>query len=266
MERWDDLSAERIRESVRTAWAGREIEWLMSVDSTNRYARQRSREGAAHGTLVIAERQTGGRGRRGRSWISPAGEGVFMTLILRIEREQLAGAAQLSLRTALAVSRAISRASGLDARIKWPNDIVCQGRKVCGMLLEMEMTPDGGCAIAAGVGVNVHQRALPEEIAATASSLDLLAGGAVSREKVVCAFLEEMEAVLAMDGDAAMAAYRERSATLGCRVQVISPSETFTGTAQEVTSGGSLLVLQDGGPVREVLAADVSVRGLMGYV
>lgn len=241
---------------------------LESVDSTNRYARVLAREGAPHGTLVIAREQTAGRGRRGRSWISPAGEGLFMSLIIR-PQGPAQETARLSLQTALATARAIERVSGLTARIKWPNDIVCQGRKTCGMLLEMDMEGGRVASVVAGVGVNVHQTCFPEEIAHTASSLDLLAGKRVDEEALVEAFLEAFDETqqLAAGGNAAlMQAYRAYSATLGQRVQVIAIDSTYTGMAAEVTDSGSLIVVDEEGQYREVLAADVSVRGLMGYV
>ncbi|MBQ2990189.1 MAG: biotin--[Clostridia bacterium] len=252
-----------------TEWAGRSIAYYREIDSTNRAAREMARNGAAHGTLVLADMQTSGRGRRGRSWISPAGEGVFMTLIIR-PQESPEKAARISLAAALAAARGIARVSGLDARIKWPNDIVIGGRKVCGMLLEMDLLEGGLPAVSAGIGVNVHQTQFDEEIAHTASSLDLLAGRRIDRADVVLAILKEMERAmreLQADEAAFMRAYRAMSATLGQRVQVIAHGESYTGVAQAVTQGGSLLVRADeDGALREVLAADVSVRGIMGYV
>lgn len=254
---------------MNTVWAGKQVVYFPVVDSTNRAAREMARGGAAHGTLVLADTQTGGRGRRGRSWISPAGEGVFMTLIIRPEGNP-ERAAKISLAAALAAARAIGRVSGLDARIKWPNDIVVSGRKVCGMLLEMDLLEDGSPAVSAGIGVNVHQTQFDEEIVHTASSLDLLAGRRIDRADVVLAILEEMERAiqeLQADEAAFMRAYRAMSATLGQRVQVIAHSASYTGTAEGVTESGSLLVRADeDGGLREVLAADVSVRGIMGYV
>ena len=250
----------------QTQWAGREMVRLDTADSTNRIARQLAAQGAAHGTLVIADTQTAGRGRRGRGWISPAGEGIFMSLILRpdVPPSQVA---RLSLLTALAVANAIVEITGLDARIKWPNDIVVSGRKVCGLLLEMDADENAVRSIVAGVGINVHQREFDEEIAHTASSLDLLGGTRYSRAQIVCAFLQQFERAMAMDDEEMMRAYCARSATLGARVQVIGLSGTYTGTAEGVTDSGSLLVRADeDGALREVLAADVSVRGIMGYV
>lgn len=241
---------------------------LQSVDSTNRYAKRLALEGAAHKTLVMAEEQTQGRGRRGRNWISPAGEGIFMTLILRPDMSP-DRVPMLSLHTALAVCLAISRATGMEAKIKWPNDIVLGGRKVCGMLLEMDADVNQVRSVVAGIGINVHQTHFPEEIAHTASSLDLACGKRLSRMEVVRAFLaafDEVEEMSKANEGLFMEAYRAASATLGQRVQVISLTGTFTGTALDVTESGSLSVLDEEGQRHEVLAADVSVRGLMGYV
>ena len=188
----DTLMAPVIRHGLETAWAGREIVYLRSVDSTNRYARELASRGAAEGTLVVADEQTAGRGRRGRGWISPAGEGVFMTLILRPQAHP-AQVARLSLLTALAVAEGIAAETGLDARIKWPNDIVVGGRKVCGMLLEMNADEQAVHDVVAGIGINVHQTQFAPEIAQTASSLDLLSGQRVCRAALVRAFLEAFE-------------------------------------------------------------------------
>lgn len=248
-------------------WAGCEIVRLETVDSTNRYARMLAAQGAPHGTLVLARQQTAGRGRRGRNWISPAGEGIFMSLIVR-PGTAVESAGGLSLQAALAAARAIARTGGIDARIKWPNDIVCGGRKVCGMLLEMDTDGQGLQDVVIGVGINVHQTEFPEEIMHTASSLDLLSGRRTDSEALTEAFLEEFEAAYALarsDHEAFMRAYCGLSATLGQRVQVIAAGETYTGTAENVTDSGTLLVRREDGVLREVLAADVSVRGLMGY-
>ncbi|MBR4039433.1 MAG: biotin--[Clostridia bacterium] len=259
------MTKESILTGLETAWAGCEIVYFDETDSTNRQARILAMEGAAHGTLVLADRQTAGRGRRGRGWISPAGEGIFMTLIVRPQARP-SQAAKMSLSLALAVARAIRRETGLDARIKWPNDIVIGGRKVCGLLLEMDATAQKINSIAAGVGINVHQTRFDEEIAHTASSLDLLAGRRISRNALVRAFLAEFERAQTLCDEEMMCEYRGLSATIGQRVQVIALDGTYTGTAKGITQSGSLLVEDDAGALREVLAADVSVRGIMDYV
>lgn len=263
----DSIMPPVIRQQLQSVWAGCEIVYFPTIDSTNKYARQLAEQGAPQGTLVAADEQTAGRGRRGRGWISPSGESLAMTLILRPEGHP-SQVARLSLMTALAVAKAIARVTALDCRIKWPNDIVCQGRKLCGLLLEMSADESSVHYVVAGVGVNVHQKEFPQEIALSAGSLDLLTGRSIRRADIIRAFLEEFEAAMALDaagGDAFMAEYRAWSATLGQRVQVAAIGETFVGTAQRVTSDGALVVRTDDGEERTVLAADVSVRGLMGY-
>ena len=259
------ITREQIQSGLGTQWAGQDIVYFKEIDSTNRYVKKLAGQGAAHGTMVLADTQTAGRGRHGRGWISPAGESIAMSLILRPDVPP-AQVARLSLLTALAVANAIGRVTGLDVRIKWPNDIVAGGRKVCGMLMEMDATPEKVASVVAGVGINVHQTQFPEEIAHSASSLDLLAGRRISRADIVRAFLQEFEQAWVLGDEAMMRAYCARSATIGQRVQVIGLNGTYTGTAEGVTDSGSLLVRADeDGGVREVLAADVSVRGIMGY-
>ena len=259
------MTREQIQSGLGTQWAGQDIVYFKEIDSTNRYAKKLAGQGAAHGTMVLADTQTAGRGRRGRGWISPAGESIAMSLILRPQSHP-SEVARLSMQTALAVALSIAQTTGLDARIKWPNDIVCGGRKVCGMLLEMNADEQAVHDVVAGIGINVHQTQFAPEIAQTASSLDLLSGQRVCRAALVRAFLEAFERTEALAAQGAlMDAYRARSATLGQRVQVIAPAGSFTGTALEVTDSGSLIVEDEEGQRREVLAADVSVRGLMGY-
>ena len=260
----DSLRGPVVSKGLDTKWAGREIVYLESVDSTNRYARRWAAEGAPHGALVLADAQTEGRGRRGRNWISPAGEGIFMSLILRPYAHP-SEVARLSLQTALAVAKALHDACGLDAQIKWPNDIVCGGRKICGLLLEMNADEQAVHDVVAGVGINVHQKQFAQEIEKTASSVDLQTGRTEKRAAIVRAFLRAFEETEQL-GDGLMEAYRAHSATLGKRVEVIGGDYRFVGTALEVTDWGSLIVEDEQGRKREVLAADVSVRGLMGYV
>ena len=263
----DSLLAPMVQQGLTTRWAGRKVIYLDEVDSTNRYARKIAAQGAPCGTLVLAGTQTAGRGRRGRGWVSPEGEGIFMTLIL-MPQAHPSRLALLSLQTALAVAEGIEKAAGLEAKIKWPNDVVCGGKKVVGILLEMNADEERVHDVVAGIGINVHQKDFGD-LSATATSLDVQAGRSISRAEVVRAFLtayERIDALAAENREAFMDAYRARSATIGQRVQVIGVDRTFVGTAKDVTASGALLVEEDGAGLCEVLAGDVSVRGLMGYV
>lgn len=265
----DILSAAAIEAGLDTAWAGRPCVYLDSVDSTNIAAKQLAAQGAPNGTLVVAGEQTAGRGRRGRAWENARDENIMMTLLVRprLPGELLP---QLSLVCAIAVARGIEQVTGLTARIKWPNDVVVQGKKVCGMLLEMTAKDGGIDSVAAGVGVNVHQRVFPEAFAHTASSLDVLGAARYSRAQIIRAFLRAFEARCGMlergETGALMDEYRALSATLGSEVRVIGLDGEFTGRAVDMDETGALVVQLPTGERRTVLAGDVSVRGLMGYV
>lgn len=265
----DVLSAQTVKSGLSTRWAGQTCVYFDEIDSTNIAAKRMAQEGAPHGTLVIAAQQTAGRGRRGRAWETQRDENIMMTLLLRphMDGEQVA---LLSLVCAVATAQGIRAATGLDAKIKWPNDVVVQGHKVCGMLLEMTAAEGKIDAVAAGVGINVHQREFPQAFAKTASSLDVISGREISRTAVIQAFLAAFETLyerFEREGvRALMADYRALSATLGSEVRVIGVSEEFAGRAIELDESGALVVQLPDGEQRTVLAGDVSVRGLMGYV
>ena len=262
----DSLMEPVVRQGLDTAWAGCRVEWFPVIDSTNRYAKQLAAEGAPHGTVVLADQQTAGRGRRGRGWLTPAGEGVALSLILRPDTHP-SQVAVVSLEIAMAGAAAAEAVTGEKAGIKWPNDVILKGKKVEGILVEMDADEQTVHFLVAGIGFNVHQKEFPPEIAQTASSMDLIAGHEVSRAALVRAFLKGIEEaeVLRATGRL-LEAYRRRSVTIGQKVRVIGTTEAFTGEALDITQSGSLLVRDPEGKVREVLAGDVSVRGLMGYV
>lgn len=265
----DCIMAPIIERNLHTAWAGRPVIYRQTIGSTNQYARQLASQGAAHGTLVVADEQTAGRGRRGRAWISPAGEGVFFSLILRPSLHPSL-VPHLSLITALTAYDALVAIGIESAGIKWPNDVVANGKKVSGLLLEMDANEQEIEHIVVGIGFNVHQQTFPEEIEKTATSLDLVRGKRVNRAELVCAFLQAFEARyddLNQNGmDKQMETYVTRSVTIGRKVQVVGTGEQFIGTATGIDESGALKVTDEDGNERTVLAGDVSVRGLMGYV
>ena len=190
-----------------------------TLESSNLTAKQLALAGAPHGTLVLAGQQKAGRGRLGRRFESPAGKGVYCSLLLR-PALSAADAQTATIAAAVSVARAVKALCGLELGIKWVNDLYYQGKKVCGMLLEMNADEQSVHDVVAGIGINVHQTAFEGEIAKTASSLDLLTGRRVCRADVVRAFLEEYEAVdeLAQQGgEALMAAATPRRSASGCR-------------------------------------------------
>ena len=250
---------------------GRTAEYHVELDSTNVRAKQWAQQGAPDGALVVAETQTAGRGRLARKWISPAGMGIYMSLIMKLNvpMQQLARAMPA---VPLGVCRGLSEFSDDAVRIKWPNDIVCAGRKVCGMLLEAQAGVDGVDWLIAGIGINAHQRIedFPPEVQATAVSIDMLTGRRCVRAEVLRAVLREIERCADMfisgRGDALMEEYSRASATLGRRVRVLAGDVEFEAEALRIADDGALIVRLDDGAERAVYAGDVSVRGLMGYV
>lgn len=252
-----------------TEWAGCEIYYFDSIDSTNTKAKELAEEGHPSGTLVVADRQTAGKGRRGRSWESPSGIGIFMTLMLKPEINPN-HASMLTLVAAMATTRAIRRVTGVPAMIKWPNDIVMNGKKVCGILTEMSAQFDYINHIVIGIGINVHNEDFPEEIAQTASSLYLESGQHIHRASLIEAFLEEFEDVYAEylkteDMEGLMKEYDSMLVNRGRQVRVLDPKEPFEGKAMGITKKGELIV--DTWESRKLVSSgEVSVRGIYGYV
>lgn len=252
-----------------TEWAGCEIYYFDSIDSTNTKAKELAEEGHPSGTLVVADRQTAGKGRRGRSWESPSGIGIFMTLMLKPEINPN-HASMLTLVAAMATTRAIRRVTGVPAMIKWPNDIVMNGKKVCGILTEMSAQFDYINHIVIGIGINVHNEDFPEEIAQTASSIYLESGQHIHRASLIEAFLEEFEDVYAEylkteDMEGLQKEYDAMLVNRGRQVRVLDPKEPFEGKAMGITKKGELIV--DTWESRKLVSSgEVSVRGIYGYV
>ena len=252
-----------------TEWAGCELYYYDSIDSTNTKAKELAEDGHPSGTLVVADQQTAGKGRRGRSWESPTGTGIFMTLMLKPEINPN-NASMLTLVAAMATTRAIRRVTGVPAMIKWPNDIVMNGKKVCGSLTEMSAQLDYINHIVIGIGINVHNEEFPEEIAQTASSLFLESGQHIHRASLIEAFLEEFEDVYAEylkteDMEGLQKEYDTMLVNRGRQVRVLDPKEPFEGKAMGITKKGELIV--DTWESRKLVSSgEVSVRGIYGYV
>lgn len=231
------------------------------VDSTNREARLWAREGAPDGAVVVAARQTAGRGRLRRRWESPEGTGLYYSVIVRPNLPEEAFPC-LTFAAAMAVCDAC-RAFAPETVVKWPNDLILYGRKIAGILLEKE----GGAAVI-GIGVNARQRRedFPEELREKAGSLEMLTGKPVSLFALENALTKALGVRIAQaERGQWRDDYRALCATLGAQVRVVAADETFEGVAEEMDETGALLVRDASGALRRVLAGDVSVRGMMGY-
>jgi BirA family biotin operon repressor/biotin-[acetyl-CoA-carboxylase] ligase len=226
-----------------------DIRRFAEIDSTNRYLLDEARAGAPEGVVAVADAQTAGRGRLGRSWVAPPGASLLVSVLLRPslppERAHL-----VTLACGLAAVATARSLAGADAQLKWPNDVVVADLKLAGILAER-----AGDAIVVGMGLNVHWDEFPPDIAATATALNLV-GRAVSPDEVLEVWLREYDARLnALDRVLAEAV--TCSATLGRRVRVELPAEAFEGVATRLTDDGHLLVARDGAGEVEVAAGDV---------
>jgi len=272
LESPDVLSEAELKNGMNTVWAGQTLCFLEKTGSTNVDAKRLAEEGAPHGTLVVADFQESGRGRRGRQWQAPAGCNVYFTIVLRPELSA-DKASMLTLVMALSVAKAITAQSGLKAGIKWPNDIVVNRKKVCGILTEMTVAMEEKTIqyVVIGVGINVNQKEFPDEIKENAGSLSNESGKSVPRagmiQKVMEFFEKDYEAFLtAGDMSGIMEAYNCLLVNKDRQVKVLDPKDTFEGTARGIDKKGDLLVERENGSVEAVYAGEVSVRGLYGYV
>ena len=237
-----------------------------TLTSTNLVLKDMAKQGAPHGSLCLCEKQTAGRGRMDRQWSSPEGQGVWLSVLLR-PKMSAENAPVITFCCALAMTEAVRSVTGLDAQIKWPNDLVLRGKKLCGILLEMGFDAQGYYVVA-GTGLNIRAGAYPPELAHQATSIEEH-GAVPNRGAIVAKYLAALEDALAaveQHGFAGIAEdFRRTCITLGSQVNVIGTEDSFTGVAEDVDVTGALLVRTEDG-LRRVLAGDVSVRGVMGYV
>lgn len=271
----DVYSPSEIASRLQTKWAGRTLHYFASTGSTNPDAKRFAEEGAPHGTVVVADRQTAGRGRRGRAWESPAGKSIYFTIVVRPQFVP-DKASMITLVAALAVAEAVREETGLSAGIKWPNDVVVNGKKICGILTEMSMTPEMNEIqfLVAGVGVNVNQSSeeeFPEELRGTATSLRIEAGREFARAALLARILRRFEEGYecfgkTLDLSALRARYEEMLLGRDDRVRVLDPRGEYTGISRGITETGELIVEKENGETALVYAGEVSVRGLYGYV
>ena len=257
-----------IADQIHTKWAGKTVHFARETDSTNLWIKRLAKEGASEGSLALAEFQSAGRGRLGRSWEVPEGTSVMMSILLRPKFEPQY-APTLTLVMGMAVAKAVKNL-GFDVSIKWPNDVVVSHKKICGILTEMGVR-DGKIDYAViGVGINVNIREFPEEMADKATSLYLESGKEFDRSQipglVMEAFEEYYEKFAATcDLSGLKEEYESILANYNQPVRVLA-KEPYEGVARGITDGGELLVEKTDGTIVAVSAGEVSVRGLYSYV
>ena len=258
---------------LKTRLIGKPLHFFDAIDSTNTYAMQLAREGAAEGTVVVADAQSGGKGRLGRTWVSPAGVNLYCSTILR-PSVPAALAPQMNLVAAVAVAEAIVEVCGITPTIKWPNDVLLKGKKVCGILSEMQTgqaRADTLKAIIVGIGVNLNTQrdAFPEELREKASSLLLITGEPVERGVFAASLLTHLEQsylLWVQEGFTVLRSAWERYASdlIGKQIAVAAPEGALSGTVLGLDTDGALLVReQSTNAPRRIVAGDVTVIG--GY-
>jgi BirA family biotin operon repressor/biotin-[acetyl-CoA-carboxylase] ligase len=258
----DILRKSDIEQGLKTKIIGKNIHLFPEVASTNTLAMEMAAQGAAEGTTVIAETQTGGKGRLGRKWISPKGN-LYLSVILRPNSPTFK-APLITLMGAVAVASAIRRTCGVQAAIKWPNDILISGKKVAGLLTEMSAEPDRIKHIALGIGVDVNMALgeLPLDIRALTTTLAAQAGRKIDRTALLRQILIDLEhwyrVFLHNDADV-LREWEQLNMTIGKRVAVSGLGETLEGLAQGIDSEGRLIIRFNDGSVKTVAAGDVTI-------
>ncbi|MEC0089727.1 biotin--[acetyl-CoA-carboxylase] ligase [Paenibacillus macquariensis] len=261
----DTLDKLTLTNALNTVVMGSDLEIIKTTVSTQEEARQRAELGAPEGTVIIAEEQTGGKGRLGRKWFSPYGKGIWMSLVLR-PQQSLEYTSQLTLLSGVAVCRAIRKTTGLDVGIKWPNDILMNQRKVCGILLEstVEDKVVRYCIAGIGISVNVDSAEYPEDLRDIATSLKAESGGIVDRTLLIAAVLEEFETLYqlyAQEGFLPIASLWEAlSVTINHEVVFNTTQGLREGLAVGLDPSGALLVDTGMGNIVPVISGDVKLK------
>lgn len=266
----DILTKESCKSRIHTEWAGQYLEAYDEIDTTNRRVKQLGEEGAPHGALVVADCQTAGKGRRGRSWITPAGSALAFSLLLRpsLSPDRVS---MITLVSALAVSSAIDELTGLSTSIKWPNDIVYEKKKLCGILTEMSTELESIHYVVVGIGINVHVREFPQELTDKATSLALITGKSYNRSQLlglVMKYFEEYYTQFELDQDLRnlKQKYESKLAGKGSVVSIVEKDRERRGTCLGITDMGALRIAFDDGGTEEIISGEVSVRGIYGYI
>ncbi len=254
-----ELSQASILKGLRTGFVGQSLLYYPTLNSTMDTARQVAREGAAEGTVVLAEQQTGGRGRLGRRWISPPGS-VSLSIILR---PTLIPLTHLIMVASLAVTHSIETVTSLSTQIKWPNDILIRGKKVAGILTEGELRGNGVDFVIIGIGLNINlDPATLPQIPATATSLSQELRREVPPTRLVQCLLSETEKLYlaASGGEPLHQEWQQRLETLGKRVRVKFGKTVEVGYAESVDSDGSLLLRHPDGTLVRIVAGDITLH------
>ncbi|MCM1159213.1 MAG: biotin--[acetyl-CoA-carboxylase] ligase [Bacteroidales bacterium] len=265
----DIINEMRVREHLHTKWLAGMILYEEEMDSTNIQAKRLGESNAPNGALIVTERQTAGRGRRGKTWVSPQGN-CYFSILLRPEI-MMDRASMITLVSALALAKAIKQTTNLDTMIKWPNDVIANGKKLCGILTESSTDLEYINYAVVGIGINTNQIDFPEEIRETASSIRLETGERVDRAKLLGVFLNIFEQYYEKfleteDLSTLSAEYNRLLVNCGREVKIIEKEQERILKAVGIDDNGRLIVEDGHGQQEAIISGEVSVRGLYGYV
>lgn len=261
----DSLDEEKIRSSLSVSNIGKRLITLKTVDSTNEEAKRLAREGGAHGLIVAADSQTAGKGRFSRKWNSGPDGGLYFSLLLKPDLPP-SDIASITLSAGYAVCLAVREYTGLDAKIKWPNDIIIGNQKLCGILTEMAAQTDRIDYVIIGIGINVNNAAFPDEIANKAISLRIASGHTIDRSEFFACVINKLDRVisdflisLSIDD---ITHFKSMCATMNRTVTIVRAGQEITGTACDVSPNGELIVRLDDGREIAVNSGEVTVQGI----
>lgn len=266
----DILTYEEIEKNLNTDFIGRNIYYYDSIDSTNKRAKDIALE-EQEGTIIISEEQVDGKGRLGRGWISPKGKGIWMSIILKPEVDPIK-VAKITLIGAAAVYKGLNNMN-IDSTIKWPNDILIDGKKICGILTEMscELNMINYVVMGIGINVNLDVSNIPEDLREKATSIKISQKKSISRKELLANILNEFEELYIPFKDngnisESINICRENCALIGKEVKIIKGEEIKIGRALDINEDGQLVIEFKNGVVENVFSGEVSVRGLNGYI
>ena len=259
-----------IQTGTKCEWAGKTVYQYDEIDSTNIQAIRLAKKGAVHGTLVIADKQNAGKGRRGRVWESPDEENIYMSLLLR-PKMKISSAPRLTLLMAYSTVKAIEEREGIQPQIKWPNDLVINRKKICGILTEMQVENNEITYVVIGIGINTNMEVFPKELEKTATSLKCELEKEIDQDSLIECIIEHFEKdyekfMETEDLSAFREEYNDMLVNNGREVRVLEPANEYEAIAYGINNTGELMVQKKNGDMEAVFSGEVSVRGIYDYV
>ncbi len=264
MNEGDQLSRDLLRDKLKAIGFRGDVFFFPVIESTNDFARKLARESGIGRAVIAADFQTGGRGRRGRTWRNPAGDGICLSLLIRTGAGAGAGNSLITLVTAVAAAEALESVTGLNPKIKWPNDLILNGKKAGGILIEQIPDRAGRGIIIIGIGINVNTTAFPDELRDRAISLRQILGRVLNRADLITEITRRLEnAYPALTDrselDTILSIYREKSVTLGKNVTIKSSGGEFQGLVRRIGDDGALIVEKENGETVSCYSGEVSL-------